>query len=442
MCASLTKNKPKVGLETEMFTIDSEGHIVNKSDNLFKLFEKDKKLSPLLLEEMGTAVIEMGSNPENTVSRLAINFLDSLKKIVVKAQEKDIHLLPLACHPAKYDPTIRSKEWYNVQEGLYGKEGHKKAIKICGFHFHYSLPKGVVEKKHERIKRLTYPGVKDVFLNIYNFSIAAEPAFMTFLQSSPFFDGIHYGKDCRTLVYRDMAIPDENFYGLFHNLPILGGLPHYEFTLEDLRDLASRRKNLYLDILRSNGFPTNKVVTETNLKFVWGPIRVNKIGTLEFRGFDMNTPMPLFSTSALIEEAIDVLKKNEFQALPSDLAVHEPFKIEDNIVHLPPYSMVKSMELLSSRYGFENSFVQTYCSALINFVKKLSKGSSKKFEFLQEMLDKKRTTSDEILHLVKKNGYHPKNVPEDFLNYLAAYYSRNYEKEIDKTIKFFSSFKK
>lgn len=440
--AGNSREKGSVGLEIEAFTIDDEGNMTEDVDKLYKVLGKDKNLSGKLREELSYSMIEMGSEPGTGMKELALKHFKDLKKVLDAAEKLGIHLLPIGCYPAESKPKMREKTWYKFQKAILDKNYFHYYMKICGFHFHYSIPKGVVGKKTEKIERVKHSETRDIFLNLYNFSVAAEAACITFLQSSPFVEGKHFAKDCRTLIYREMSIPGE-FYGLYHQLPIFGELPHYEFTLEDLRDLASRRKNTYLDIMRSKNLPTNEIANHPDLKFMWGPIRVNKIGTLEFRGLDMNYPSYMFSAAILIEEAMDGIKDKELQMLPSDIGINEPFKIEDDTVYLPPFSIVKSIELLSTRYGFENSAVHNYCSKFVDFVTKISKTKDKKkFEKVKDMLKKKRTMSDEIISLVKKNNYELNNVPNDFLKYVATYYAKGFRKDMEETEKFFSSLKK
>ncbi len=426
--------KTTFGLETEMFTLNDEGTLLNQADVIMDLSKKNKILIDKVRKEISLSMVEMGSDPQKTIPTLASTFLKKLSILVESAEKEGIHMLPLGCYPGPSKSKLRDDPWYRPQEFILGKEGAKRILKICGYHFHFSLPKGVVSKKSESIQRLKHVERRELFLNLYNFSVAAEPVCMTICQSSPFFEGKNYAKDCRTIIYRDMAIQDE-IYGTYEQLSILGGLPHYEFTMEDLRDLSTRRKNLYLDILRSKNFPTNEIAVRPDLKFMWGPMRVNQIGTLEFRGFDMNYPSYLFASASLLEHAIDGIKENELQTIPSDVGLEDPFKLDGENVYLPPFSTVKSIELLSTRYGFDNSSVLSYCTSFLNFVCKISKfKKTKQYSFIKKMIDEKKTMSDKILSLVKKNGHDPKHVPDDFFKYIASYYAKGFQKDIQFTI--------
>jgi len=424
-------NKLRVGLETEMFMLNSEGNMVFKSDELIEFLRKETKLDKQIEEEVGLSMIEVISKPAKTIDELSKKFLGNIKKVVEKAESRGIYLLPFGCYPTKFNSRIRQKEWYINREAIIGKNNLKRTTKVCGFHFHYSMPRGLVGKKREEIKRISQSEKKDDFLSMYNLAVAIEPAAMTFCQSSPFLEGKYYGKDSRVLAYRNLSIPNE-IEGIYYSLPVLGGLPHYEFTLEDLRALSIKRKNLFLDLMRSKGVKTNEIVNTSGLKFAWGPLRVNKIGTLEFRGFDMNYPSYLFSVASIISTAIEGMEMLNLRSVPSDIGLKEPFKIEDEQVYLPPYSIVKSIELLGARYGLDNTAVYNYCSNLVKFIKKISdKEQHKKLFLIEKMIEKRKTKSDDILLLVEKNGYDINNVPDEFFKYIASYLSKNYIKEIE-----------
>jgi len=433
--------KTSVGLEVEFFTINSEGKLVEKADELLKILRENKRIGYHMKEEISHSVIEMGATPKRKVRATAVNFLKNLQKMVEITEENDIYLVPLGCYPAKSNHRLRKKHWYDSQEFLLGKKNFAKEIRMCGFHFHYSLPQGIVGKKTESIKPLRKSYAKDVFLNQYNFAIAMDPVCITLGQSSPFYEGEYIGKDCRALLYRDMAV-EGKFEGAYHaELSLIGSLPNYQFTLEDIRWNSARRKNVYLDMLKKREFPIKELATVPELKFMWGPLRVNKIGTLEYRGIDMNHPEYLFGAAAVFKLALEEIKNQELQVLPSDIGIKEPFKIEDGIVYVPPFSTVKSMELLSGMYGLDNSEVHNYCKKLYDFLKKNNskKINTKMYDIVRKILDKKKTLSDEILDMIKKNGYTPENVPDDFLRYIASYQAKKLGEGVKKSLKLYSS---
>jgi len=436
-----TRKRTKVGFETEFFTIDEHGTLVNKVDELTELVKKNKNLYKQIREEIFESMMEIGAAPAESLKVVGLRYLENLKKLIEVGEENGIKLLPLSCYPAKSQPKIRRKPWYDAQSKLLGQKKFSDAIRICAFHFHYSLPRGVVETKTRRLKPLAYSKSKDTLLNQYNFLIAADPACITFCQSSPFWEGEHFVKDSRTMLYRDMYLHTKNkeIHGLYFDYPLFGGMPKYEFTIEDLRVISAKRKSRYFELLHSKGIPLEKeLVHSPELRFMWGSIRVNKIGTFEYRGTDMNHPKYIFSMSYLLKLTLDAIRRNELQMLPSDIGLKEPFKREGDVVYLPPFSTLKSLEYLATVYGFENSSVHEYCSAFFNFVlKNCKRPDMKRLEPIKEMIQNKKSVSDQVLDLVRKNGYAPENTPDEFLKYVALYHSKKLVKDVDDTIKTF-----
>lgn len=433
--------KTTLGIEVEYFTIDENGELTPKGNSLYSLSKEYDRLSKMIHEEVSYSMVEMVTKPQRNLKKLESEFLKDISMLIKAGNEKGIKLLPLGCYPGRKKPKLKDKPRYNMQAFLL--ENFKEYIgRICGFHFHYSLPKGIVEKSTKKVKQLRYSKEKEIFLNQYNFLVASDPACITFTQSSPLAYGKHFAKDCRTILYRDMTIQDK-IRGLWSDYPLFGGLPNYEFTLEDIKNTSISRKNTIVDLLHGKGYLTKEITNEvffsSDLRFMWGPIRVNQVGTIEYRGPDMTLPSIMFSASYLLRLALDIVKEQKLKALPSDIGIKEPFKKEDNTVYLPPFTIVKSMEYLSSRYGFENSSVKDYCSAFFNFVIRNSKKKDmKRLERVQKMLETGKTLSDEILELVEKNGYDPQEVPDEFIRYINLYYSKKLEKEVQERMKLFS----
>jgi len=432
-----TTKRSTTGLEIEMFTLDSEGKMVSKSDDIFKALE-GKKIESFARPELSRSLFEVGADPANTVKGMAFPFLDILEEIVGIAESKEIYLLPLGTHPARGYAELRSKPWYDAKVAVMGRDNTRREGKIAGFHFHYSLPRGIVDKEMQMIKQLRRSKSKEVFLNQYNFLVASDPVLLTLSQSTPFWQGVHYGKDCRVLVYRDMAI--NGFRGMHYYLPLFGSLPSYEFTLQDLRVLAETKKAEWLRLLEQRKFPTNEIAGVPTLKFMWGPLRVNKVGTFEYRGPDMNMPTNIFSIGGLIKLALWAIEKNELEVRPSDIGINEPCVLEDDVIYVPPHSSLKYLEFQSTINGLESQEVYSYCSKMVKLVSEISKkGGTPLLGPVKKMLREKKTMSDEILELVKKNGHDPKKeVSDDVLNYVALFYAKKLMGNIEEARKAYS----
>ena len=432
---------PTFGFETEFFIIDEEGNLINKSDDVINLLKDKKRIYNQLRKEAVYSMLEFGAYPGRKLKKVELRYLENLRTTIDLCGEEGIKLLPLTGYPAKSRPKMNINPWYAMQAKFFGKQKFSRAM-LCAFHFHYSLPKGLVEKSTTQLRSLRYSRAREIFLNQYNFLIAADPACITFCQSSPFIEGEHFAKDARTLLYRDMVLEEKGkkIYGLYAEYPLFGGLPNYEYTLADLRKMSAERKEAFLAILHSKGMDLPpKVLKRSNLRFMWGSVRINRVGTIEYRGTDMNHPSYIFSTAYLLKLALNTIKSQNLQMLPSDIGLKEPFKREGDVVYLPPFSRVKSIEKCSTLYGFESKRVHNYCSALFNFVVKNAKRKNmKKLKTISKMLREKKTVSDEILKFVRKKGYKPDDVPNEVLKEVALVHSARLSKDVDETIKLLS----
>lgn len=437
------KRKSMLGLEIEMFLLDDEGKLVNKADELLGSFE-GKRLGKYVKPEISKAMIELTASAKRSIRECAVAFTENLHELVQQTEKMGYRLLPLGTHPTRTMPKMHSTHWYDALKEVKGSKNASIEAKVSGFHYHFTLPEGIVAKDTRMIKSLERSKARQVFLQQYNFLVAIDPAVLTFCQSSPVWNGIHYGKDCRALVYRDMKVlrKDSVLRGIHYYLPMFGALPEYEFTLQDLRVMAEQKKSEWLKLLEQKNFPTNKIANFPTLKFMWGPLRVNKIGTIEYRGPDMNHPEIIFAVSSLLKYALDAIEKNEYRVRPSDIAISEPFVFENDRIYVPPHSTLKYLERQSAVLGFESSEMHSYCKRLFDLVCTISeKGNSRNLKAIKEMLDSRKSVSDEILMMIKKNGYDLEaEIPEDMLNHVALYHADRLSKSTAALVKEFRSF--
>jgi hypothetical protein len=437
------QRKSMLGLETEFFTINQEGKLIDGSDKLFEAV-KGKKSEHYVRHEYSKAMFELGAEPKRKISDTANAFMENLEEVLEITDKLGMLLYPLATHPGREIPKSRSKPWYDAIKLILGKKEVDASFgRVCGFHWHYTLPEGIIKRDTEMIKGLERSKAREIFLQQWNFLVAMDPVGSTFCQASPYWNGFHHGKDCRTLIWREMSTtgPDP-LRGIYYYHPIFGALPKYEFTLEDLRVFADKKKTEWLKLLEQKQFPTNEIATVPALKFMWGPLRVNKIGTFEYRGPDMNHPQVIFSVASLLRFALEAIEKNELRVLPSDIGISEPFTLEDDTIYVPPFARVKYYEFQASVLGLESDDLYEYANKMFNLVIKISgRGSSKNLKLIRNMLRSRKTISDEVLDMVKKNGYDPKEeLPEDFANHIALYHARKLHEEIDETKKLLSKF--
>ncbi|MBN1170302.1 hypothetical protein JXA56_04710 [Candidatus Micrarchaeota archaeon] len=418
----ILKRKSMYGLEIELITLDSEGKLASGAPGILEAV-KGKPIESIVRKEISKSLIELGAKEKRSVEECAAAFIENIEETVEIAEKLGYHLLPLGTHPGRKLPELHSTEWYDAKKAVLGEDTFKEG-RICGFHFHYMLPEGIIEKTTERITQVKRSAAKDIFLQQYNFLAACDPAMITFCQSTPFWMGRNWAKDCRVLTYRDLKVQSggDILRGIHYYLPMFGTLASYEFTLDDIRVLADSRKMEWLRLLEQRGFPTNEIACYPTLKFVWGPLRVNKIGTFEYRGPDMTHPEIIFSTSSLLVFLLKTIEEQQISVEPSDLGISEPFLFEDGIVYVPSHAELRNLERQSVINGLDSSAVYNYCSRLIELADRLGK-PPRRLKRIRDMVESRKTISDEMIDMVRKNGYDLKDVPEDMMNHLALYHA-------------------
>jgi len=126
--------KTTVGLETEFFTINSEGTLVDTSDKLFSSLEKNnKKLFNHAHHEFALSMFEFISDPADSVPQLSKNYLENLRGVVEIGEREGIHLLPLASYPGKTNSKIRPKKWYAGLSAVFGKKTYNISKRFVVF---------------------------------------------------------------------------------------------------------------------------------------------------------------------------------------------------------------------------------------------------------------------------------------------------------------------
>ena len=195
---SLPKKNTKIplkrslsGFELEMFTLTSDGSI----DNSGKLLRLAEKKGMPVQEESVKSFIELTSMPHQ---RLNLSNIDLAEKTILLfdiAEKNGYNLYPFGTYPGKNDPvTIKSKR-YDIHKAILGEENQRKAGLTCGYHQHYTLPRGMFDQKKRFIKYASRSKVSRTLVDSYNMLIAIDPILTLLLQSSPFVDNKFFAKD-------------------------------------------------------------------------------------------------------------------------------------------------------------------------------------------------------------------------------------------------------
>ena len=427
-----TKNS-LMGVEIELFTLDHNGHITSGADTVMK---KVKKTFPKadITKECGKSMIEIRSSPYFNLGDTIEELLKHLECSLYCAEKEGLKIFPLGTYPGKNNPEMRKDKTYNIKRQILGERRFKIAGRCIGFHCHYTLPRGVFNLKHMNIRNLVYSKHKQSMVDSYNLLIAIDPALTTFMQSSPYYESKHFSKDCRVVVYRGGDIfnyPE----GLYANLQPFGALQPYKHTGMDLMYLISSKYSEWKSLLKKvdvnfQVFTKYGSVLDTN----WNPVKINAHGTLEQRGMDMNYPSNILAVTTLIKTLMRTVQKRFIKVVPSDIGIHEPFKLEGSTLYIPPHIHVrKFLQRAAALYGLNSNVVNLYCKNLFKLAKEWTpKGARGLLDPLKDMIMSKKTISDEILHEVKKRGVSMKKpLPADIAADIAIRYSDRLFKEMD-----------
>lgn len=350
-------------------------------------------------------MIEFGCYPDINAYNPALHMVNTLRKTIAYAKKYKLKLYPFSTYPGKvevhFTPSLDGK--YKIQETIFGKEKFGYAVKAVGFHHHHAFPKGVFDFEKRDLKLMIDSKLKRSLLNSYNFEIAIDPAITLISQSSPFFEGKYLGKDSRILIYRGGK--KLGYKGLYHRHQQLGGLPPYKQTGTDLiRSLKRRRQRWKKLIEKANPGADIKKLYPYKLDISWNPVKINKHGTLEHRGMDMNYMSTMLGISALIKFCLKKIQHEFIEVIPSDIGMNHPFKLNKGILYVPPHTYVREILQKACAYeGFENEILTDYTKKFFRFAKSLTpKYYYPLLKKIESMLKKKRSLSDEMLTYARR----------------------------------------
>jgi hypothetical protein len=427
--------KSKSGSELEFFILNSKGNMVNEAEKFRKI--ANKKFPELdVRPEAGLSMIEIGSYPSVNVMDTFLDILEKIKKLIEVAEENDYVLFPLGTYPGTAKPEITKTRRYKEQAVILGRKEAINASLCCGFHYHYTLPKGVFDFEKKFLKSMVNSKIKQSLIDSYNLSIAMDPAITTFLQSSPFIQGKHIAKDSRIVVYRGGKKLGYS-KGKYARFQLLGGLPPYKQTLNDLMFSLRKRQEKWGELMEKKGLKPSWIIKEDNiLDFTWNPVKINSLGTLEIRSPDMNHPEYVIAMGSLLKFVFRQIYRDFYKVFPSDIGLKEPFKVEGKIIHIPPHTHVRNFLQRESAYqGFASREVTDYCRRFFNFAKSfLDVNYVPVVEPLQELLDRRESVSDKIIGRFKRAGYGVEDkIPNEVAADVALKSCRDMLKEVDMT---------
>ena len=439
-----TRKKPikrsLTGIELEFNLIDGTGKIRNDGPELVSLVSRQR--SDVDIDtEVTRNLVEIRSAPHSAIRDAILDVLRNVSTISGALEEYDAMLLPQATYPGKFSEEVTPKKRYYLQIKLFGSLNNVSeqrylylGSRAAAFHMHYTLPYGVFNSSYRNLKPLVRSKAKESLLGSYNMLVAADPAITSLLQSSPLVDGRFFSKDSRISLYRGGKLYKK---GLYTGLKLVGALPPYVFTLEDLRYKIDYADRFWKNKMHELGLHSQAKSKEI-LDLLWNPVKINKVGTLESRSGDICQPRYLTAASILIKFVLRAIQQDFLEVKPSDLGKHEPFRLEGNTVHVPPITYVRHyLQLESAKKGFENKDVYNYSKRFFNFASKQTPREYKKLiRPLKGILERKKTVSDVILGRLKRKGYSLSDtIPLEECQRIALRSAKQMQRDLPKLIK-------
>lgn len=425
-----------VGFETEMLILEDNGAVSSRADNLIER-SRTARLKFPVHKDYTHNMVEIASIANVKVSKGAHGWLSTVERLIDLGKRMGIRIYPYGTYFGTHVPLSRTDRYYRMCEDILGPARYRFATgHVHGFHFHYCLPYGTFNRNTSGLKHLFKSRYKEQLLNIYNAIIAIDPAVSNFMESSPFVDGRYLAKDSRLFLYRAMrnGRGDGSVKGLYYDFPLFGKLPRYCQTISDLIMLVQQRYETWKELVEER-HPEYLDVVESKhpLQFNWGPLRVNRIGTFEYRGLDMNLPSNMIGTSLLIKYFLHKIRRDDLRVVPSDTGIKEPFRIEGNKMHVPPFAYVNDvLQYKSALSGLADDEVFRYTRNLANMaLKEVPIQKDPGISRIRKMLGERKTTSDEILEAVRKSGNSlSEKLDEPFARELALKASDEFEDEV------------
>jgi hypothetical protein len=426
----------KVGLETEFHLIDDLGYISNKAPFLINELQKLNE-NIFVTEEIGRNMVEFGCYPDINTHNPMLNMINSIEKAIEICDKKKLSLYPFSTYPGKFEPVVTAKSKYNLKKKIFGEDKFKILSRVTGFHHHYSLPKGIFDYEKKELKMTKRNKFARTLVSSYNFEIAIDPILLLFTQSSPFYQGEHLAKNCRSLVYRG-GKKLKYMDGAYSKFQQIGGLQPYKQTTTDLISSINKRILRWKRIVKK----ADPKVDFNSLygyksDIGWNPVKINKHGTLEDRGMDINMLSIISGVSVILKEVLERIHRDFLEVLPADFAMDEPFKIEGGIIYVPPHTHIRNKLQPASIYqGYSNKNIYEYTKKFMNLIKSYVPNTNYNTIIpIIDMVENKCSMSDKIFKYAKHKGYLDENnrIDNESAAKLALHYADKFKPDLEKT---------
>ncbi len=420
------------GIELEFFLLNKEGKIVNEAEKIIQNL-KSKLTETEIKQECGLSMIEVTSFPHIYSREIFDNFFNDFESLLYEIEMDELGLYYYGSYPGKNDNIMREDKRYFVKSEILGQEEFKNAGRCIGFHFHYSLPKNSFNPNINFFYPDIKPVIKNKVLNLFNLYIALDPAVITLMQSSPYYEGKLIGKDARIIAYRG----DELFNfsnALYSKQPDFGTLNEYSTDFDTLLQRTMDRTSKWKNLLRSynmNLSDFSKKDDPSLLDSSWKPVKISPHATIESRGADMNSISKVIAFSSVMKTLSKYVEDNSVEVIPSEIGNEEPFKLEDKRLYVPTHDKLKILQKNSAFKGFEDKEVFNYSKSLMDTVKRITSiEMHAPLRIFMERIDERKTASDYLIDYVKKKQGYTDEIEDETAKNFALLNSEKIYKEL------------
>jgi len=386
-----------IGLEQEFFLVDAAGALSGRADEFLKrceeLLEKAGRDPESFAPECARSMVEVNAPPVHSISELSREYLAGAGLAIEAARDLDLRVYPLATYPLAAENTLRDEPRYDLQARAVGRERFQIAGRCAGVHIHLEAKAGTIDSR-VGVSYDSAKAARDGLLNLYNLATALDPAMISLSRSCPFYAGKATGVANRTACYR--GDPELFPGGLYSKLPLMGGLPPYAATIEDLVEQQFARHYSWLDTMERAGMDP-RLLAETGdglLQTSWNPVRLNAVGTVELRGIDSNYPEMVLAIAALVKGAADRVRREDLRVVPQEGL--RAFEAAGDTLYVPDFEYL-SGELFreAATGGIQSSAVVSYLDSVLEFSR--SNEDFGGFETLKTADGSYKSTETEIL---------------------------------------------
>ncbi|MCK4555637.1 MAG: hypothetical protein KAT83_03440, partial [Candidatus Aenigmarchaeota archaeon] len=228
--------------------------------------------------------------------------------------------------------------------------------------------------------------------------------------------------------------------GLYSNFQQVGALPPYKQTETDLMRSIKRRKYRWKKAVKKVDKTVNiNQMYASELDISWNPVKINKHGTLEQRGMDMNYTSIVLGVSVLLKSCLKKIQRDFIEVIPSDIGIKDSFKLQNGIMYIPPHIFVREQLQKKSAYqGFDDDALYDYTKRFYRFAKSITPEIYKPLlKNIENMIRERKSVSDNIVSFARREEMinDKGEISQKDAQIIALHFSKKFERDLKETKK-------